>query len=76
MNIVGNLVLPKNLKKNSKAPAIVIGHPMGAVKQSSMLYAQKLAEQGFVTLAIDQSFWGESEGQAQCGCTRYLCRSV
>lgn len=64
MNIVGNLVIPKNLKKNIKAPAIVIGHPMGAVKeQSSMLYAQKLAEQGFVTLAIDQSFWGESDGQ-------------
>lgn len=64
MNIVGNLVIPKNLKKNAKAPAIVIGHPMGAVKeQSSMLYAQKLAEQGFVTLAIDQSFWGESDGQ-------------
>src|SRR5689334_10554961 len=36
---------------------------MGAVKeQSSNLYAQKLAEQGFVTLALDQSFWGESEG--------------
>ncbi|WP_343597863.1 alpha/beta hydrolase [Acinetobacter sp.] len=64
MNIVGNLVIPKHLKKNTKSPAIVIGHPMGAVKeQSSMLYAQKLAEQGFVTLAIDQSFWGESDGQ-------------
>lgn len=64
MNIAGNLVIPKSLKKNTKAPAIVIGHPMGAVKeQSSMLYAQKLAEQGFVTLAIDQSFWGESDGQ-------------
>jgi len=37
---------------------------MGAVKeQSSNLYAQKLAEQGFVTLAIDQSFWGDSAGQ-------------
>lgn len=36
---------------------------MGAVKeQSSNLYAQKLVEQGFVTLAIDQSFSGESEG--------------
>lgn len=64
MEIVGNLVIPKNLNKKVKAPAIVIGHPMGAVKeQSSMLYAQKLAEQGFVTLAIDQSFWGESAGQ-------------
>lgn len=37
---------------------------MGAVKeQSSDLYAQKLAEKGFVTLAIDLSYWGESEGQ-------------
>lgn len=37
---------------------------MGAVKeQSSNLYAQKLAEQGFVTLAIDLSFWGESGGK-------------
>ncbi|EKU59815.1 dienelactone hydrolase family protein [Acinetobacter sp. 1130196] len=64
MDIVGNLIIPKNLNKKTKASAIVIGHPMGAVKeQSSMLYAQKLAEQGFVTLAIDQSFWGESAGQ-------------
>jgi fermentation-respiration switch protein FrsA (DUF1100 family) len=37
---------------------------MGAVKErSSNLYAQKLAEQGFIALAIDQSFWGESGGQ-------------
>ncbi|TCB34215.1 alpha/beta hydrolase [Acinetobacter sp. ANC 4910] len=64
MQVVGNLVIPKNLKKGAKSPAIVIGHPMGAVKeQSSMLYAQKLAEQGFITLAIDLPFWGESEGQ-------------
>lgn len=64
MQVVGNLVIPKNLKKGAKSPAIVIGHPMGAVKeQSSMLYAQKLAEQGFITLAIDLPFWGESEGK-------------
>lgn len=64
MNTAGNLFIPKNMKANSKNPAIVIGHPMGAVKeQSSNLYAQKLAEQGFVTLAIDLSFWGESAGQ-------------
>lgn len=37
---------------------------MGAVKeQSAVLYAQQLAERGFVTLAIDLSFWGESEGE-------------
>lgn len=64
MKVVGNLFIPKNLKKDSKLPAIVVGHPMGAVKeQSSTLYATKMAEQGFVTLAIDLSFWGESEGK-------------
>jgi fermentation-respiration switch protein FrsA (DUF1100 family) len=63
MSVVGNLFTPKNLNRNAKSPAIIVGHPMGAVKeQSSNLYAQKLAEQGFVTLAIDLSFWGESEG--------------
>ncbi|KKY69973.1 alpha/beta hydrolase [Klebsiella michiganensis] len=66
MKIVGNLFVPKNLKEGTRYPAIVVGHPMGAVKeQSSNLYAQKLAEQGFITLAIDQSFWGESEGQVR-----------
>jgi len=62
--VVGNLFMPKDADRNTRYPAIIVGHPMGAVKeQSSNLYAQKLAEQGFVTLAIDQSFWGESEGQ-------------
>jgi fermentation-respiration switch protein FrsA (DUF1100 family) len=66
MTVAGNLFRPKDLDPNTKAPAIVVGHPMGAVKeQSSNLYAQKLAEQGFVTLAIDLSFWGESEGQTR-----------
>ncbi|MEG4047875.1 alpha/beta hydrolase [Microcoleus sp. Pol17_C1] len=64
MQVVGNLFIPKNLDRNAKNPAIIVGHPMGAVKeQSSNLYAQKLAEQGFVTLSLDLSFWGESEGQ-------------
>ena len=64
MKVVGNLYMPKGLDKKTKSPAIIVGHPMGAVKeQSSNLYAQKLAEQGFVTLAIDNSFWGESEGK-------------
>ena len=64
MKIVGNLFLPKDRQPGVRYPAIIVGHPMGAVKeQSSNLYAQKLAEQGFITLAIDQSFWGQSEGQ-------------
>lgn len=64
MDVVGNLYTPKGLHQNTKSAAIIVGHPMGAVKeQSSNLYAQKLAEQGFVTLSLDLSFWGESEGQ-------------
>lgn len=64
MQVAGNLFTPKNPNHNGKSPAIIVGHPMGAVKeQSSNLYAQKLAEEGFITLAIDQSFWGESAGE-------------
>jgi fermentation-respiration switch protein FrsA (DUF1100 family) len=63
MKVAGNLFIPKTLNQNVRNPAIVVGHPMGAVKeQSSNLYAQKLAERGFVTLSLDLSFWGESEG--------------
>ena len=64
MNVAGNLFIPKNLGRNAKTPAIVVGHPMGAVKeQSANLYATKMAEQGFVAMSIDLPFWGESEGQ-------------
>lgn len=64
MNVTGNLYIPKNLDRSRKHAAIVVGHPMGAVKeQSANLYATKMAEQGFVTLSLDLSFWGESEGQ-------------
>ncbi|NGY80619.1 alpha/beta hydrolase (plasmid) [Bacillus megaterium] len=64
MKVAGNLFIPKGLNKKTKNPAIIVGHPMGAVKeQSANLYAQKMAEKGFVTLSLDLSFWGESEGQ-------------
>lgn len=64
MEMSGDLFLPKDLDKNKKYPAIIVGHPMGAVKeQSAVLYAQKMAEQGFVTLAMDLAFWGGSQGQ-------------
>lgn len=64
MNVAGNLFTPKNLDRNARTPALVVGHPMGAVKeQSANLYATKMAERGFVTMAIDTPFWGESDGQ-------------
>jgi fermentation-respiration switch protein FrsA (DUF1100 family) len=64
MKVAGHLFTPKDLQPNAKLAAIVVGHPMGAVKeQSADLYATKMAEQGFVTLSIDLSFWGESEGK-------------
>jgi fermentation-respiration switch protein FrsA (DUF1100 family) len=64
MKVVGNLFVSKGLKQDTKNPAIIVGHPMGAVKeQSANLYATKMAERGFVTLSLDLSFWGESEGQ-------------
>jgi hypothetical protein len=63
MNVAGNLFVPKEVKPDAKNPAIIVGHPMGAVKeQSANLYATKMAEQGFITLSLDLSFWGESEG--------------
>ncbi|HEY8327605.1 MAG TPA: alpha/beta hydrolase [Rhodanobacter sp.] len=64
MNVAGNLFVPKALDRKKRTPAIVVGHPMGAVKeQSANLYATKMAEQGFVTLSVDLAFWGGSAGQ-------------
>lgn len=63
ITVVGNLYSPKNLDKTKKYPAIIVGHPFGGVKeQTAGLYAQKLAEKGYITLAFDASFYGESGG--------------
>lgn len=62
ITLAGDLYLPKNTE--GKLPAIAVSGPFGAVKeQSSGLYAQTMAERGFVTLAFDPSFTGESGGQ-------------
>lgn len=63
MRVAGNLFTPKSLDRKAKNAAIIVGHPMGAVKeQSANLYATKMAEAGFVALSLDLSFWGGSEG--------------
>ncbi len=61
--LVGNMFLPKDFNANKKYPAIIAVHPAGSVKeQSSGLYAYKLAQKGFVTLAFDSTYAGESGG--------------
>ncbi len=61
ITLAADLYEPKD--KKGRLPAIAISGPFGAVKeQSSGLYAQKIAEYGFLTLAFDPSFTGESGG--------------
>ena len=61
ITLVGDLYEPKDF--SGKLPAIAVCGPFGAVKeQSSGLYAQIMAERGFVTMAFDPSFTGESGG--------------
>ena len=65
IELVGDLYMPKN-KTADKMPAIAVSGPFGAVKeQSSGLYAQEMAARGFITLAFDPSFTGESGGDVR-----------
>lgn len=62
IELTGDLYSPKN--SEGKLAAIAISGPFGAVKeQASGLYAQTLAERGFITLAFDPSYTGESGGE-------------
>lgn len=63
ITLVGDLYIPKE-KPAGKMPAIALSGPFGAVKeQASGLYAQTLAQRGFITLAFDPSYTGESGGE-------------
>lgn len=62
IELTGDLYLPKN-KSKEKLPAIAVSGPFGAVKeQVSGRYAQTMAERGFIALAFDPSYTGESKG--------------
>ena len=61
ITLAADLYVPKNAE--GKLPAIAVSGPFGAVKeQCSGLYAQTMAERGFLTIAFDPSFTGESGG--------------
>ena len=62
ITLAADMYVPRNVK--GKLPALAVSGPFGAVKeQSSGLYAQEMAERGFLTIAFDPSFTGESGGQ-------------
>ena len=66
IELAGHLYLPKNYDDKKEYPALAICGPFGAVKeQVSGLYAQELASRGFVALAFDPSFTGESGGEVR-----------
>ena len=64
ITLVADVYVPKTAK--GKMPAIAVAGPFGAVKeQAAGLYAQTMAERGFLTLAFDPSFVGESGGEVR-----------
>lgn len=63
LKVVGDLYTAKDIEKNKKYPAIIVGAPYGGVKeQGPCVYANELAQRGFIVLTFDQSFMGDSEG--------------
>ncbi|CCH48373.1 alpha/beta hydrolase [Pseudodesulfovibrio piezophilus] len=63
IDISANVYTPANYDSNKKYPAIVVAHPNGGVKeQVAGLYAQHLAEQGYITIAADAAYQGASGG--------------
>ena len=63
IDISANVYTPANYNPNNKYPAVVVAHPNGGVKeQVAGLYAQRLAEQGYITITADAAYQGASGG--------------
>ena len=63
LDISANVYTPANYDAGKKYPAVVVAHPNGGVKeQVAGLYAQRLAEQGYITIAADAAYQGASGG--------------
>ena len=64
ITIAANVYTPANYDPASTYPAVVVAHPNGGIKeQVAGLYAQRLAEQGYITIAMDAAYQGASGGQ-------------
>lgn len=63
LTVTGDLYYEKSMDLNKKHPALIVGAPYGGVKeQGPCVYGNELAQRGFVVLAFDQSFMGDSSG--------------
>ncbi|WP_316862079.1 alpha/beta hydrolase [uncultured Cohaesibacter sp.] len=64
IDIAANIYTPANYDPNGKYPTVVVAHPNGGVKeQVAGLYAQRLAEQGYITITADAAYQGGSGGE-------------
>ena len=64
IDIAANVYTPANYDASKKYPAITIAHPNGGIKeQTTGLYAQRLAEQGYITITADAAYQGASSGE-------------
>ena len=63
LDIAANVYTPANFDVNKQYPALVVAHPNGGVKeQVAGLYAQRLAEEGYITITADAAYQGASGG--------------
>ena len=75
ITLAADLYKPKNV--SGKYPAIAVSGPFGAIKeQCSGLYAQTMAEKGYLTIAFDPSFTGESEAIQDSWLLRILIQKI